>query len=55
MRRMSWGALAQSVSEPITLSGTFALVRDDPRALLYRLNEATLVDTNDLQPRRGVI
>jgi uncharacterized protein len=32
------------VSEPITLSGTFMLVRDESGGLLYRLNEATLVD-----------
>ena len=32
------------VSESITLSGTFTLVRDDSGGLLYRLNEATLVE-----------
>ena len=32
------------VTEPITLSGTFMLVRDESGGLLYRLNEATLVD-----------
>jgi hypothetical protein len=32
------------VSEPITLSGTFMLVRDESGGLLYRLHEATLVD-----------
>jgi uncharacterized protein len=32
------------VTEPITLSGTFVLVRDESGGLLYRLNEATLVD-----------
>ena len=32
------------VTEPITLSGTFMLVRDDSGGLLYRLHEATLVD-----------
>jgi hypothetical protein len=32
------------VGEPITLSGTFVLVRDDSGGLFYRLNEATLVD-----------
>lgn len=32
------------VTEPITLSGTFMLVRDDSGGLLYRLIEATLVD-----------
>ena len=32
------------VTEPITLSGTFMLVRDESGGLLYRLTEATLVD-----------
>ena len=32
------------VTEPITLSGTLTLVRDESGGLLYRLNEATLVD-----------
>jgi uncharacterized protein len=32
------------VTEPITLSGTFVLVHDESGGLLYRLNEATLVD-----------
>jgi hypothetical protein len=32
------------VTEPITLSGTFMLVRDESGGLLYRMNEATLVD-----------
>jgi uncharacterized protein len=32
------------VTDPITLSGTFTLVRDESGGLLYRLSEATLVD-----------
>jgi uncharacterized protein len=32
------------VTEPITLSGTFMLVRDESGGLLYRLTEARLVD-----------
>jgi uncharacterized protein len=32
------------VGEPITVSGTFTLVRDDSGGLLYRLTEATLVE-----------
>jgi hypothetical protein len=31
-------------TEPIIVSGTFALVRDDSGGLLYRLTEATLVE-----------
>ena len=32
------------VTEPIIVSGTFVLVRDDSGGLLYRLTEATLVE-----------
>ena len=32
------------VGEPIIVSGTFALVRDESGGLLYRLTEATLVE-----------
>lgn len=32
------------VGEPIIVSGTFVLVRDDSGGLLYRLTEATLVE-----------
>jgi len=32
------------VSDPITVSGTFALVRDDSGGLLYRLTEARMVE-----------
>lgn len=32
------------VTQSITLSGTFMLVRDESGGLLYRLNEATLAD-----------
>ena len=32
------------VTEPVTMSGTFALVRDESGGLLYRLTEATLVE-----------
>lgn len=32
------------VTDPIIVSGTFALVRDDAGGLLYRLSEAVLVD-----------
>jgi hypothetical protein len=32
------------VTEPVTMSGTFTLVRDESGGLLYRLTEATLVE-----------
>ena len=32
------------VTEPVTFSGTFTLVRDESGGLLYRLTEATLVE-----------
>jgi uncharacterized protein len=40
------------VSEPIVVSGTFMLVRDESGGLLYRLTEAALVE-DDVQPKRG--
>ena len=40
------------VGEPILVSGTFMLVRDESGGLLYRLTEATLVE-DEVQPRRG--
>jgi hypothetical protein len=32
------------LTDPITVSGTFALVRDDSGGLLYRLTEAVVID-----------
>lgn len=32
------------VTDPITVSGTFALVRDDTGGLLYRLTEAVMIE-----------
>lgn len=40
------------VGEPIVVSGTFMLVRDESGGLLYRLTEAALVE-DEVQPKRG--
>jgi len=45
-------AAVKYVTDPITVSGKFVLVRDESGGLLYRLTEATQIE-DDVQPRKG--
>jgi hypothetical protein len=31
--------------QPVVVTGTFALIKDDPSGMLYRLHDAELVET----------